>query len=142
MHGYFHIFAPNTHRALVVALSKKMSSIQMAIGNEELMHERFYHEILLSKLNACGVQGIPVDWFRSYVTNREQYVSINNVDSSPTVIECGVPQGSILSLLLFLIFINDITKCSNKFKLNTFFRRMIAHFQLVYQVTMLWTLMN
>ena len=73
------------------------------------------HEILLSKLNTCGVQGIALDWFCSYLTNREQYVSIN-VDSNRRVIQCGVPQGSILVPLLFLIFINDITKCSNQFK--------------------------
>ena len=74
------------------------------------------NEVLLSKLNACGVRGIALDWFRSYLTNIEQYVSINNIDSNTRVIQCGVPQGSILGLLLFLIFINDITKCSNQFK--------------------------
>ena len=74
------------------------------------------HGILLSKLNTCVVRGGALDWFRSYLTNREQYVSINNVDSNPRVIQCGVPQGYILGLLLFLIFINDITKCSNQFK--------------------------
>ena len=75
-----------------------------------------HHEILLSKLNTydSAVWGIALDWFHSHLTNREQYVSVNNVDSNPGVIQCGV-QGSILDSLLFLIFINDITKCSNQF---------------------------
>ena len=74
------------------------------------------NEILLSKLNNCGVRGIALDWLSSYLTNREQYVSINNVDPNPRVIQCGVLQWSILGPLLFLIFINDIRKCSNQFK--------------------------
>ena len=74
------------------------------------------HEILVSKLNTCGAHGIALGWFRSYLTNREQCISINNVDLNPKVIQCGVPQGSILGPLLFLIFINDITKCSYQFE--------------------------
>ena len=78
------------------------------------------HEILLSKLHTCGARGIALDWLCSYLTNREKYISINNVDSNPRVIQCGVSQGSILGPLLFLIFINDITKCSNQFKYNLY----------------------
>ena len=70
-----------------------------------------------------------MDWFRSYLTNRDQYVCVNNLNSNPKMIQCGVPHGSMLGTLLFLIFINDITKCMNQYKCILY-----AHFQLVFQV--------
>ena len=68
------------------------------------------HEILLSKLNHNGVRGVSNDWFRSYLSNWQQYVSINGYDSGLTKINCGVPQGSVLSPLLVLLFINDLNQ--------------------------------
>jgi hypothetical protein len=67
------------------------------------------HEILLKKmLNYFGISGIPLNWFKSYLSDREQQCLVNGHLSSPRKIKCGVPQGSILGPLLFLLYINDM----------------------------------
>ena len=59
------------------------------------------HQILLQKLNHYGVRGIALKWFESSLTDRQQFVSVNGYSSNPGKITCGVPQGSVLGLLLF-----------------------------------------
>jgi len=70
------------------------------------------HAILIAKLEYDGVTGIALNWFRSYLSNRQQYVDYNGVQSSLLHILTVVPQGSILGPLLFLIYINDIINAS------------------------------
>ena len=78
------------------------------------------HEILLTKLNHSGIHGQAQNWFRSYLESRKQFVTYDNVQSKLKNIPCGVPQGSILGPLLFLIYINDLANVC-KFAMPIFF---------------------
>lgn len=73
--------------------------------------DKVHHETLFIKLSDFGVHGNLLAWIKSYLTNRSQYIVVNNCQSDLMKITSGVPQGSHIGPLLFSIFINDVSRC-------------------------------
>ena len=73
------------------------------------------HEILLYKLHYYGMNDLSLKFIENYLVNRTQQVEYYDILSNPLVVKCAVPQGSILGLLLFLIYVNDIVIATNNF---------------------------
>ena len=101
----------NAKDTILNSMSKKQVTLLLLIDFSKAF-DLVDHSILLNKLEHYGIRGLALNWFKSYLKNRNQFVSIGTSESSAKQIIYGVPQGSILGPLLFIIYINDLPQIS------------------------------
>ena len=131
----YNLLTPNQYgfqvnKSTELAINEICSSIKYTFENKETAlcifldfakaFDTVNHEILLKKLEYYGIRGSPLSWLKNYLNKRQQYTEVGDTLSDIDDIHCGVPQGSILGPLIFLIYINDIVSSSKILKFYLF----------------------
>ena len=119
-----------TNRSTALALTELTEEITNATDNKKFVIGTFIdlkkafdtinHNILITKLEQYGIRGVVLNWVRSYLERRQQFVMMDGSKSECLDIVCGVPQGSVLGPMLFNMYINDICNVSKSLKFILF----------------------
>ena len=86
----------------------------MILVDSEKAFDTLDHTILLQKIESVGFKESVIKWFQSYLSNRKSFVALEDIFADAGLINCGVPQGSILGSLLFLMHVNDLPQALNE----------------------------
>ena len=108
------------HYNKIISLQEEGNNVDVVYLDFSKAFDKVDHNILLKKLQKLGIEGHTLRWLQAFLSNRSQRVIVNGKLSSPHTVISGVPQGSVIGPLLFLVLINDIDKNTKYSSVSSF----------------------